>query len=119
MLNFKNKTEREEWAKDYRRWRFDDGRALDIWREVPELGLRFYRYDFKNGAALIATEYSYYSAYRKAYQTKYKFCLMLPENDPYIDESRTSGDELHRTYTLEGCSLGTVVDYMTKNKGLI
>jgi hypothetical protein len=116
MPNFKNRAEREAWVKDYKNWKLDDGRAMDIWKSVPELALNFYRYDFANGAALVATEYNYWNGYTNECQRRRRFCLVLPEHDACVDKSSVCGEEWHRTYTLEGCSLGTVVDYLTKHR---
>ena len=123
MLNLKNKTEREAFVSGYKNWTDGKGKRLDVWKSVPELDLQFYRYGFGNGAALIVTEYMEYKTAYKDYKTagqeyvsKHKFCLILPENDDYFDASSASGRTYRRTYTLEGCSIGTVVDYLTKNK---
>ena len=122
MLNLKNKTERERFVNDYKDWTNNRGNRLDVWKSVPKLGLTFYRYAFANKAVLIVTEYmeykTIYEGYKpcgKDYVTRHKLCLILPENDEYSD-SFVMGGIYHRTYTLDGCSMGTVVDYMTKNK---
>ena len=119
MLELKNKTEREAFVNNYKNWTDKKGKNLDVWKSVPALELLFYRYQFANGAALIVTEYqeyrmlyTNYTAIGRGNATKHKFCLMLPETDSYVD----AGGTTHRTYTLDGCSMGTVVDYMTKNK---
>ena len=125
MLNLKNKDERETFVKDYKNWTGNDGETkLGIWKSIPELDLNFYRYDFDNGAALIVTEFKEYKTVygsdfrsnKKDFVTEHKFCLIIPENDTYTDNSHTFGEIWHRTYTLNGCSMGTVVDYMTKNR---
>ena len=129
MLNLKNKDEREAFIIDYKNWTGNDGvTKLGIWKSIPELDLNFYRYDFDNGAALIVTEYKEYKTiygsdlwtrtkdFKKDFVTEHKFCLILSENDTYVDNAHTSGVIYHRTYTLNGCSMGTVVDYMTKNR---
>ena len=119
MLELKNKTEREAFINNYKNWTDKKGKNLDVWKSVPALNLLFYRYQFSNGAVLIVTEYmEYRTVYKdykaagKDYVSKNRLCLMLPETDSYFD----SGGNSNRTYTLDGCSLGTVVDYMTKNK---
>ena len=123
MLNFKNKLEREAFVNNYKDWTDSKGKKLGVWKTVPELGLVFYRYEFANGAVLVVTEYqeyrTIYQGYKatgKGYVTKHKLCLMLPEIDGYTDTSSTSGAVYHKTYTLDGCSIGTVIDYLTKNK---
>lgn len=44
-LNLRNKEEREQWLKDFRSW--------GVWLDVPEVNKTYYRYDFKNGVAII------------------------------------------------------------------
>ena len=115
-LNFKNKTEREEFIKNYTAW--------GVWRSVPELELSFYRYDFANGAVLIVTEYKDYGYIynsssnwrnnRQDFKTNHRYCLILSGDDNYIDDKYSTN--YHKTYTLEGCGVSIVVDYMTKNK---
>ena len=122
MLNLRNKTEREAFVNGYKNWTDKKGNALGAWKSVPKLDLTFYRYEFANKAVLIVTEYkeykTIYEGYKpcgKDYATRHKLCLILPESDGYTDLS-VLGGIYHRTYTLDGCSMGTVVDYMTKNK---
>jgi hypothetical protein len=117
MLNFKNKTEREAFVNGYKNWTNNKGKKLGVWKQIPELDLRFYRYEFANGAVIIVTEFieyrtiygnDYYTPLEKEFAERSKFCLILPENDSYAAH--------YRTYTLNGCNLWTIVDYMTKNK---
>jgi hypothetical protein len=60
--------------------------------------------------------YKGYKACGQDYVTKHRYCLILPERDDYTHSSQAYKNICYRTYTLEGCSMGTVVDYMTKNK---
>ena len=108
MLNLKNKAEREAFIEDYRRW--------DIWHSIPEFDFRIYGYIFQNKAMITVTEYKEYHAWKKEYVTNHRYCLILPENDDYVDSSSVCGEDYHKTYTPKGCGMGTVVDYMTKNK---
>jgi hypothetical protein len=111
MLKLKNKNEREDFVKNYRSW--------GVWKQIHELNLTFYRYDFVNGAALVVTEYQYYSSWKKECETRHKMCLILPSDDKYTDNSPAYGAELYKFYDPTGCSMGTIVDYMTKSKGFI
>ena len=123
MLNLKNKTERETFINDYKNWKGSNGKKLGVWKSIPELDLSFYRYEFANGAVLIVTVYkNYETVYEnhkpcgKEYMKKHRLCLILPESDSYTNDSHIYGTNYHRTYTLEGCSTGLVIDYMTKNR---
>jgi hypothetical protein len=122
MLNFRNRAEREAFVENYRDWTDMRGKKLGVWKEIPELGLKFYHYGFSTGAVIVVTEFSEYrTAYSGDYQepgeaeyvTRHKYCLILPENDGYANASH------YRSYTLNGCNLWTITDYMTKNKGVI
>ena len=125
MLNLKNKNEREEFVKNYKDWTGKKGNTLGVWKSFPKLDLTFYHYEFANKAELIVTEYIEYRTiyegskppYKKDFVSKHRLCLILPENDDYTDSSGMGAT--YRTYTVEGCSLGTVVDYMTKNRLVI
>ena len=86
----KNKQERENFINNYKAW--------GVWKEVPELNLKFYRYELPTGAVIIVTEYMTYIGYKKTYVTSKKFCLILPEDDEYTKE-HTYGAEYLRTYT--------------------
>ena len=46
---FKNNDQRKEWLRNYQAW--------GIWYEDKNIGARYYKYDFDNGARLIAEEY--------------------------------------------------------------
>ena len=111
----KNKQERENFINNYKAW--------GVWKEVPELNLKFYRYELPTGAVIIVTEYMEYVSkyiggksgyeYENICETRQKFRLILPEDDEY------TGAEYLRTYTPDGTSAGTIVDYMTKNRDKI
>lgn len=46
----KNNDQRKEWLRNYKSW--------GLWYEDEHIGARFYKYEFENGARLIAEEYS-------------------------------------------------------------
>lgn len=47
---FKNNDQRKEWLRNYQEW--------GLWYEDKNIGARYYKYDFENGARLIAEEYT-------------------------------------------------------------
>lgn len=47
---FKNNDQRKAWLRNYQEW--------GIWYEDKNIGARYYKYDFGNGARLIAEEYT-------------------------------------------------------------
>ena len=46
---FRNNDQRKEWLRDYKAW--------GLWYEDKNIGARYYKYDFDNGARLIAETY--------------------------------------------------------------
>jgi len=103
----KNKQEREQFVREYRKW--------ELWQEInhPDLRIRFYRHDFKNGAFVIVTECDQKN---RTNGVGVRYNLILPESDNYnpfdIHSGRKNSEFL--SYTLEGVGMSTVVDYMTK-----
>ena len=49
LPNFRNNDQRKEWLRDYKSW--------GLWYEDKNIGARYYKYDFSNGARLIAETY--------------------------------------------------------------
>lgn len=49
LPDLKNNDQRKEWLRNYRAW--------GLWYEDRHIGARYYKYDFDNGARLIAEEY--------------------------------------------------------------
>lgn len=47
---FRNNDQRKAWLRDYKAW--------GLWYEDKNIGARYYKYDFENGARLIAEEYT-------------------------------------------------------------
>lgn len=46
----KNNDQRKEWLRNYKAW--------GLWYEDKNIGVKYYKYDFKNGARLIVEEYA-------------------------------------------------------------
>jgi hypothetical protein len=106
-LDLKNKDERDRFLSNYRDWK--------IWREIPELELKFYRRDLANGAAVVVTEYA------AVHGVGRKYHLILPESDgynpaaAYTGRTGTAPEFLH--YSPDGTGATTVIDYLTKRRG--
>ena len=49
LPSFRNNDQRKEWLRDYKSW--------GLWYEDENIGARYYKYDFNNGARLIAEAY--------------------------------------------------------------
>ena len=50
LPEMKNNEQRKEWLRNYMSW--------GLWYTDPHTGARYYKYDFDNGARLIAEEYA-------------------------------------------------------------
>lgn len=49
LPTFRNNDQRKEWLRNYKAW--------GLWYEDKNIGARYYKYDFQNGARLIVEEY--------------------------------------------------------------
>ena len=112
---FKNKAEREKFLREYRNWQSIQGSDQNHfnWHGIT---LNFYRYEFKNGATVIVTDCPRYHDGKFEFETRYN--LIIPEGDGYNPYDMHSGctPSEFRGYNLQGVSVGTIVDYMTKRK---
>lgn len=111
-MQLKNKTQREQFLDNYTKWK--------IWKELPELELKFYRYVFPNGTKIIATEYARmkFSDYRCGHfeykkTTDVKYCLLLSEHDSFKTENV---DTAHKLYSPSGDNKSTIIRYLTETK---
>lgn len=50
LPTMKNNDQRKEWLRNYKAW--------GLWYEDKNIGVKYYKYDFENGARLIAEEYA-------------------------------------------------------------
>ncbi len=106
IMRLKNRTERENFIKNYGKW--------GVWKEIPELKLKYYRYMLPNGAYIIITEYSISIPYRQTTQENIKYHLLLSKTDEYRDNY----GQCYTDFDPDGCSLNKIVDYLTKNRHL-
>lgn len=72
----RNNDQRKEWLRDYKSW--------GLWYEDEHIGCRYYKYDFDNGARLIAEVYDNYSPFGKTdYESSYLHLVRGPEADEH------------------------------------
>lgn len=72
----RNNDQRKEWLRDYKSW--------GLWYTDDHIGCRYYKYDFDNGARLIAEVYDNYSPFGKMdYESSYLHLLRGPEPDEH------------------------------------
>lgn len=71
LPEMKNNDQRKEWLNNYRSW--------GIWYKDEHTGATYYRYQFDNGATLIAEEYELESPYIGTYTNSYLHLVGGPE----------------------------------------
>lgn len=72
----RNNDQRKEWLRNYKSW--------GLWYEDEHIGCRYYKYDFDNGARLIAEVYDNYSPFGKTdYESSYLHLVGGPEPDEH------------------------------------
>lgn len=71
LPEMKNNDQRKEWLNNYRSW--------GIWYKDEHTGATYYRYQFDNGATLIAEEYELESKYTGTYTSSYLHLVGGPE----------------------------------------
>lgn len=95
-LNLRNKEEREQWLQDFRKW--------GVWLDVPEVNKTFYRFNFKNGCAIVVEvgiEYwDSYSTERGKSHEKISYSII---------------DSDHKQFNSQGDSFTMVIQWLTKN----
>ena len=111
-MPLKNKAERERFLEEYRSW--------ELWKEIPELELKFYRKVLPNGTQIIATEHACMvfdswhnkvSKYKKS--TSVKYHLLLSDGDNYKVQYE---EHAYRVYNPSGDSKSAIDEYLTKTK---
>ncbi len=111
-MKFKNKKEREQFLDNYKAW--------ELWKEIPEIEVKLYRFAFiKTGAVIIATEHPIMkfvsfgvkgAEYRKGRAVKYH--LILREDDKSFNCDYSPNE--HKIYNPSGDSKTTIIDYLVK-----
>lgn len=95
-LSFRNKEEIEGWLKNFRKW--------GIWLDVPEVDKKFYRYDLKNGCAIIVeVGIEYWDEYS------------LEHGQAHERISYSIIDSEHKQFTSQGDSFTMVIQWLTKH----
>lgn len=114
-MQFKNKKEREEFLESYREW--------ELWKEIPEIEVKLYRYAFvSTGAVIIATEYpcKKFADYRSGHfeykkDTAVCYSLILREGDSFkMQYSYSDNDFLY--YKPAGERKSVLLEYLKKIK---
>lgn len=110
-MQLKNKAERERFLENYRNW--------ELFKEVPELELKFYRYKFPHGTVIIATEYArmklsqYILGANYEKSTDVKYHLLLSDSDNFNTGYHITA---YRFYEPSGDSKSILIEYLTKTR---
>lgn len=111
-MQLKNKKEREHFLENYTKW--------ELWKEIPELELKFYRYILPNGMVIIATEYSClrFADYivkgcKYAKRRTVRYHLIQSDNDKYGVEYYETA---HKFYNPAGDSKSDIITYFVATK---
>lgn len=89
----KNNDQRKAWLRDYKSW--------GLWYTDEHIGARYYKYDFKNGARLIAEVYDNHNHFTKTdYESSYLHLVggPEPENHPTGAYGRWRRHETYSRY---------------------
>jgi hypothetical protein len=117
---FNNKIEREAFLKNYKKWESKSRINLGLYDNPEDFSderrtsfgiVEIFAYPFKNGAVVIVTECG----------NEKRYNLIIPETDNFNPFDQHSGrtPKEFTAYNLSGCSIGTIVKYMTLRKGEI
>lgn len=110
LRQLRNKQERESFLENYACW--------GVWKEIPELRVRFYKYDLPNGARIVAQTYVHppipHIPDRNQEYTVAEYALLLPEGDDFRGQYEY-GQE-HTFYRPNGASKSTLIAYLAEKK---
>lgn len=107
----RNNDQRKEWLREYKDW--------GLWYEDEHIGARFYKYDFENGARLIAEEYtSQATEWCGTHTTAYMHLIGGPE--PPKDKSgcvpRWNRNKIYNRYPNSETELVEFLKYVQKEE---
>lgn len=113
LRQLRNKQEREAFLENYACW--------GIWKEIPELRVRFYKYDLPNGARIVAQTYVHppipHIPDRNQEYMVAEYALLLPEGDDFRGQYEYGHE--HTFYRPNGASKSTLIAYLTEKKPLV
>lgn len=104
----KNNEQRKDFLKKYKSW--------DMFHEVPELGVKYYRYKLPTNAVIIATEWLVPKTKYFDEHVDHKFCLLVDKNHTGTLPVCCYDESFYLSYRLEGISASYFIDYLRINK---
>lgn len=104
----KNNEQRKQWLNNYKEW--------GLWYEDSNTGASFYKYDFENGARLIAETYKYRNEYaRTKYMgTEFEFCYFHLVGGPEPPRTKYGCGKWtrHETYNRNADNITELVEFL-------
>ena len=98
-LDFKSAKDRKEFLENYKKW--------GVWYDLPDLGKKFYRYDFINGTSIIVEDS----------KTYYSFSTNKEPGDKQVYSVL---DDEHMVFDSNGIGgISKAVEWMTRNRDSI
>lgn len=104
----KNNEQRKQWLNNYKEW--------GLWYEDSNTGASFYKYDFENGARLIAETYKHRNDYaRTEYMgTEFEFCYFHLVGGPEPPRTKYGCGKWtrHETYNRNADNITELVEFL-------
>lgn len=104
----KNNEQRKQWLNNYKEW--------GLWYEDSNTGASFYKYDFENGARLIAETYKYRNEYtRTEYMgTELEFCYFHLVGGPEPPRTKYGCGKWtrHETYNRNADNITELIEFL-------
>lgn len=104
LPDLKNNDQRKEWLRGYKNW--------GLWYEDENIGCRYYKYDFENGARLIAETYQ---IPKREYCDEYEVCYFHLVGGPEPPKDKTGGYgkwQRHEKYNKHPSSETELVEFL-------
>ena len=105
----KNNEQRKEWLRKYQEW--------GLWYEDGNIGAKYYRYCFENGAELIVEEYQGHSEYAGDYTNSYFHLVGGPEASEKNAIPKWSRHEKYNKYPNSESELVEFLKFTQKEAG--
>lgn len=99
----KNNDQRKEWLRDYKAW--------GLWYEDEHIGVRYYKYDFENGARLIVEEISETLPDGRPYESHF-YHLVGGPNPPAHPQYGYGKWSWHRVYSHHPDSETELIEFL-------
>ena len=100
----KNNDQRKAWLRDYQSW--------GLWYVDEHIGARYYKYDFDNGARLIAEEYTHHNEFTgQDYESSYLHLVGGPEPEKHSTGAYGRWQR-HETYSRHPNSETELIEFL-------